>query len=152
EDLAWRKVLELFSKLGRPPSPTEICRATGSSPEDVRMHLAELQAHDLIGIDRASGAIVYAYPFTSEATEHQVELYDHTLHALCAIDALGIGGMLRADVTITSSCHLCATSITITTIKAGQAVDYARPVDPIVWYDLAYDQAAATSCCPSIGF
>jgi alkylmercury lyase len=28
----------------------------------------------------------------------------------------------------------------------------ARPRDAIVWYDLAYSQAAATSCCPSIGF
>jgi hypothetical protein len=145
-------VLELFGKLGRPPDLPEICHATSCSPVQVRAHLAELQAHDLLGTDRTTGAIVYAYPFTSQATEHRVKLYGHTLHALCAIDALGVGGMFRTDVTITSSCRLCATQIEIATTQAGQAVTCARPADAVVWYDLAYDRAAATSCCPSIGF
>jgi hypothetical protein len=152
QDLAWRTVLELFGKLGQPPNVTEIGRSAGWSPEQVHSHLAELQVHDLLGIDRATGAIVYAYPFTSQATEHRVKLYGQTLHALCAIDALGIGSMFRTDVTITSSCRLCAIPIEIATTQAGQAVSCARPADAVVWYDLAYDQAAATSCCPSIGF
>jgi hypothetical protein len=63
----------------------EICRSVGWSPEQVSAHLAELQVHDLLGMDRATGMIVYAYPFTGQATEHRVKLYGHTLHALCAI-------------------------------------------------------------------
>jgi hypothetical protein len=60
--------------------------------------------------------------------------------------------MFRTDVTIASSCRLCATPIEIGTTSAGRAISYARPADAVVWYDLAYGQAAATSCCPSIGF
>ena len=152
QDLAWRTVLELFGTFGRVPNVTEICRSVGWSPEQVHTHLAELQVHDLLGIDRATGAIVYAYPFTSQVTEHRVRLHGRTLYALCAIDALGVGGMFRTDVTITSSCRLCATPIEIATTQAGRAVSCARPTEAVVWYDLAYDQAAATSCCASIGF
>jgi alkylmercury lyase len=31
-------------------------------------------------------------------------------------------------------------------------LSYARPVDAIVWYDLAYSGCAAASCCRSIAF
>jgi hypothetical protein len=74
------------------------------------------------------------------------------VHALCAIDALGIGGMLQTDVTISSSCRVCQTPIEIATANDGRSVEYATPHDVVVWYDLAYGQAAASSCCPSIGF
>jgi hypothetical protein len=120
QDLTWRAVLELFGKLGRPPSPIEICHSTGGSLEQVRADLAELQIHDLLGIDPTTSAIVYAYPLTSQATEHRVELYGRALHALCAIDALGVGGMFRTDVTIASSCRLCATPIDGTTSTGDQ--------------------------------
>ena len=51
-----------------------------------------------------------------------------------------------------SSCRHCGTSIEICTAQSGRALGYARPAGAVVWYDLAYSQAAATSCCPSIGF
>ena len=31
-------------------------------------------------------------------------------------------------------------------------MSHARPAKTVVWYDLAYSQTAAISCCPSIGF
>jgi hypothetical protein len=116
------------------------------------MHLAELQVHDLLGTDHITNEIVYAYPFTSKATEHRISLYGHALHALCAIDALGIGGMFQTDVAIISSCRFCQTPISISTANAGRAISTRTPDDTVVWYDLAYAEAAATSCCPSIGF
>jgi hypothetical protein len=151
-DLTWRMVLELFGRLGRPPSLAEIGEETGLPPDQVRVHLAELEAHDLLGTDRATGELVYAYPFTSQATEHRVTLHRHTLHALCAIDALGVGGMFRTDVTIASSCRLCQIPIDIRTTGAGHVIGAAQPGDTVVWHDLAYDQTAAKSCCPSIAF
>jgi hypothetical protein len=152
QDATWRTVLELFGTLGRPPSLTEVADENGVPPTQVRTYLAELEAYDLLGTDSATGAIVYAYPFTGGVTEHRVELRNRTLHALCAIDALGIGGMYQTDVAITSSCHLCRTPIEIGTTQAGRAISSTRPASAVVWYDFAYSQAAATSCCPSIGF
>ncbi len=116
------------------------------------MLLLELQERDLLGMDLAADAIIYAYPFTSQPTEHRINLGGCTLNALCAIDALGAGSMCRADATITSSCRLCGTTIEIGTVQCGTARGRARPASTVVWYDLAYAQAAATSCCPSIGF
>jgi alkylmercury lyase len=137
-DLAWRTVLELFDRFGRPPNLSEISKEIGLALEQTRALVSELQAH--------------AYPFTKRTTEHRVELHGRKLNALCAIDALGAGGMFRADATIESSCRHCGTSIEISTSQSGRAVSYARPASAVVWYDLAYSQAAATSCCPSIGF
>jgi alkylmercury lyase len=145
-------VLELFARFGRPPSLTEIGKAIDLAPEQIRPLVSELQAHDLLGMDDTAGTVDYACPFTKQATEHRVELHGRKLNALCAIDALGVGGMFRADATIESSCRHCGTSIEIGTSQSGRAVSYARPASAVVWYDLAYSQAAATSCCPSIGF
>jgi alkylmercury lyase len=116
------------------------------------MLVSELQAQDLLGMDDAARTIVYAYPFTREATEHRVELDGHKLNALCAIDALGVGGMYQTDVIVVSSCRFCGTNIEIHTAQNGKALGYARPTGAVVWYDLAYIHIAAASCCPSIGF
>ena len=145
QDLVWRTVLQLFGRFGRPPHLSEVGTAIGLVPEQVRMLVSELQAHDLLGMDEAASTIVYAYPLTGAATDHRVELYGHTLNALCAIDALGVGGMYQTDVTVASSCRLCATGIEIRTARKGAALRDARPAAPVVWYEFAHGHAAATS-------
>jgi alkylmercury lyase len=152
QDLAWRTALELFGRFGRPPQLSEIGKTMGLSPERIRVLVSELQAHDLLGMDDAAGTIVYAYPFSGKATGHRVGLHGSKLNALCAIDALGVGGMFRTDVTIESSCRACEAKIEIATADAGKSLHSARPADAVVWYDLAFNRSVATSCCPSIAF
>jgi hypothetical protein len=152
QDLAWRTLLRLFGQFGRPPHLSEIGQEIGLMPEQLQTLVSELQAHDLLGMNDAADTIVYAYPFTGEATDYRVELHSHKLNALCAIDALGVGGMYQTDVTVASSCRYCESSIELGTAQCGRALSYARPAGVVVWYDLAYSQAAATSCCLSIGF
>ncbi len=110
-----------------------------------------LERQDLLASD-AGDRILYAYPFTGEPTEHRVELNGRQFYAVCAIDALGVGGMFRTDVVIASSCRNCRSSIEIATAASGKSLGHARPADAIVWYDLAYSGRAAASCCPSIAF
>jgi hypothetical protein len=95
EDLTWRKVIELFGLLGRPLSLMEIGGETNLSRDLVRAHLAELQAHDLLGIDRATGEIVYAYPFTSQATEHRIALHGRALQPCAPSMRWGLAACLR---------------------------------------------------------
>src|SRR5712692_10092009 len=64
QDRVWRTVLELFARSGRPPHLHEIGEETSLSVENLQVLVAELQAHDLIGMDKLAGAIAYAYPFT----------------------------------------------------------------------------------------
>ena len=103
-------------------------------------------------MDQAADTIIYAYPFTSQPTDHRVSINGRMLDALCATDALGAGDMYQTDATITSACRLCGAPIEIGTAKQGTTVSHARPAKTVVWYDLAYSQTAAISCCPSIGF
>ena len=60
--------------------------------------------------------------------------------------------MFRSDAVIQSSCRICGSRIEISTAQAGKSLGYAQPGDVVVWYDLAYSESAATSCCPSIAF
>jgi len=152
QDRVWRTVLELFARLGRPPGLYEISKETGLSVENLRILVSELQAHDLLGSDASADVILYAYPFTGHETEHRVQLRGQRLHAVCAIDALGIAGMFRRDVVIQSSCRTCGSRIEIGTAQGGKSLSHARPVDTVVWYDLAYSGRAAASCCLSIAF
>jgi alkylmercury lyase len=152
QDRVWRTVLELFARSGRSPHLHEIGEETGLSAENLRTLVAELEAHDLLGRDPSANVILYAYPFTGQETEHRVQLHGRQLHAVCAIDALGIAGMFRTDVVIGSSCRACAGRIEIGTALGGKSLSYVRPGDSVVWYDLAYSGRAAASCCPSIAF
>lgn len=152
EDRVWRTALELFAVLGRPPHLQEIANETGYFVENLRSLVAKLQAHDLLGIDNAAGAIAYAYPFTGQETEHRVRLRGRQLRAVCAVDALGVAAMFRTDVVIKSSCRACGGDIEVGTAKCGKSLSHARPVDAVVWYDLVYSGCAAASCCRSIAF
>jgi len=105
--------------------------------------------HELQKSSRELGTLESLYVALNFATPSG---FATKLNALFAIDALGVGGMFRADTTIESSCRRCGTSIEIGTSQSGQALSYARPASAVVWYDLAYSQAAATSCCLSISF
>src|SRR6266446_873671 len=152
QDHVWRTVLELFARWGRPPGLREISREAGLSEEQTRTLVSELQAHDLLDSDPSSDVILYAYPFTGERTEHNVQLRGQRLHAVCAIDALGIAGMFGTDVVIESSCRACGKRIEIGTAQGGKSLSHARRADAVVWYDLAYSGRAAASCCPAIAF
>jgi alkylmercury lyase len=152
QDRVWRTVLELFARLGRPPHLHEVSKEICLSIENIRTLVSELQALDLLGSDASAAVILYAYPFTGEQTEHRVQLRGHWLHAVCAIDALGVAGMFRTDVVIESTCRACAKRIEIGTVQGGESLSHALPVDAVVWYDLAYSGRAAASCCPAIAF
>jgi len=152
EDLIWRTVIELFVTSGRPPSVLEIAEATGVSGEQARTILANLQAYDLLALDASATAIIYAYPFSGIPTEHRVKLYGRHLHAVCAVDALGVASMLRTDTEIESSCRPCGARIEVVTCQNGRSLIHPRPTEAVLWYDFAYAQAAAASCCPAIAF
>src|SRR5215472_4867220 len=141
-----------FRRSGKPPHLYEISEETGLSIENSRTFIGELEAHDLLGSGPSADVVRYAYPFTGDQTEHRVRVRGRKLHAVCAIDALGIAAMFGTDVVIESSCRVCGASIEIGTAQDGKSLSYAQPVNAVVWYDLAYSGCAAASCCRSIAF
>ncbi len=152
EDLVWRSVLHLYASLGRAPHSVEISAETGLPEESIKGCLRSLQNRDLLNLDASGADIRHVYPFTESETGHHVALGGHQFNALCAVDALGAGAMYQSDVAIESSCRLCGVEIQITTTMQGRALRNVSPAEAVVWYDFAYRDSAAASCCPTIAF
>lgn len=146
-------LLHLYGEYGRAPEFTELAARVGLSDSAVRALLAALQARDAVVLNPVSGEIVGAYPFTDRTTEHEVTLGAVTLHAMCAIDALGIGSMYDQDIEIRPLCRHCAARIEITTKDRGRAIALCTPITAVVWSSARYEHAcAATSLCMEIAF
>jgi alkylmercury lyase len=92
------------------------------------------------------------YPLTQAATRHSVEVKGHVLHALCAIDALGVAAVYRTDITISSPPRECGATVHVGTAAEGTSLHSVVPRGAVVWYDFVYEGSAAASCCPAITF
>ena len=152
EDCIWRAILRLYGEMGRPPEFGDIAVEAGTTHDLAVLVLDKLRARDLIDLDDAGGRIRLAYPFTESPTRHLVELNGHDFYALCAVDALGVADMYRADTAISSGCHDCGETVHVRTAAKGRALANVFPASSVVWYDFAYDGSAAVSCCPAIVF
>lgn len=152
EDLVWRNVLQRYATIGRPPQAEDVAGDTGISRDRVGALLRKLQLRDLIGLENGSDTIRHAYPFTESETGHRVEFGGHVLRALCAIDALGVGDMYRTEIRVEASCRSCGETISVVTTDQGLKLGSVAPAGAVVWYDFAYGDSAASSCCPSIAF
>jgi alkylmercury lyase len=153
EDLIWRTCIDLFARLGRAPNFAELAAETGVPQQSLKSLLGALRRRDLLGLSSDGEALEYVYPFTVRDTGHHVHVHGHTLNALCAIDALGVGAMCGTDVTIESSCVRCGTPIKLTTAQDGCRLRTISPAHLVVWYDFSsYCDSAASSCCPAIAF
>lgn len=116
-----RAILRSMVERGRPLNEGEITKLAGNADAG-REALALLGAYDLIVrgplvvtdvrtnkqvvLDGMGGEVVGAYPVTMEQTPHKIKVHGHTIHAMCAIDALAVGPMFDADVEIDSVCHV----------------------------------------------
>lgn len=152
EDRVWRTLLRLYADRGRAPEPTAIAFATGLPDHRVATLLRKLHRRDLVGLAPRSVRIRHAYPFTEHATGHRVRIGGHVLNALCAIDALGVAEMYEAEITVSATCRSCGEPLTVTTTENGRALRSVSPAEAVVWYDFAYADNAASSCCPLIAF
>lgn len=132
--------LRAFATTGHAPSRAELERAAaGADPGSV---LAELAAGDVVAFD-AHGEVRAAYPFSPTPTAIEVT-WDGgpTVHAMCAIDALGMSAMLGHPVAITAAEPDTSDAVTV---DVDRERAHWRP-------DTAVVLAGATgeACCPSV--
>ena len=152
EDRARRYILWHFADTGRAPRLFELQRELQlPSQEDAAAILARLHAADLIVYDTAMARITAAYPFSAKPTGHRVEVGDRTLHALCAIDAVGIPFMLGASGVIRSECSWCHVAVEVD-VADGETRTH-RPAGLVAWYpEKDSCGCVATSRCVLINF
>jgi mercuric reductase len=121
-----RTILRSLAETGKPPSQAEIAALLGSSKSAVHA-LGILGKNDLVVLNAPlrtdekthqtiapeNVEVLGAYPLTTENTPHKVSIGDHTVNAMCAVDALVISPMFGFDTIIESRCHVTGTPIRI---------------------------------------
>jgi Alkylmercury lyase len=102
ERALYRWVLRRFAA-GEPPVSTGLADAASTFGVRLEEALAVLTAEDFVHTDRATGAVLVAYPFSGSPRGHRV-LIDgkRWVEAMCAIDALGIAPMLERPIEVIS--------------------------------------------------
>jgi hypothetical protein len=110
-----RTILRSFATTGRPPTATDLDPVTAGSGRTSAETLRALHNIDAIRL-APDGQIAVAYPFSATPTRHTVRIGDQVeVHAMCAIDALGISTMLDQDTLIWSVDVTTSQPVTVTT-------------------------------------
>lgn len=153
EDDVLRAILASYAEQGFALGIRWLAQKAGFPAVEVRRLLERLAARDLLVLDRDSGNIRGAYPFTDRASGHRVTFGERTANAMCAVDALGVGAMLGKDTVVESFCAGCGCEVRAFTTNDGLSLREIHPAESFVWMGLGYDKAcAATSLCLEIVF
>ena len=142
-------ILRSFASTGAPPQQTQLIGTARQYGSDIDRVLADLAAGDYLAFD-ASGAIRAAYPFSGVPTAHHVRIDGGAdVHAMCAIDALGMAAMLGRDVRIDSIDPQTGARLTVT-IAGGRAHWY--PPTMVVFAGALGEGPSVDTCCSYLNF
>jgi hypothetical protein len=101
--LVHQAILRAFARTGQAPSSSDLDQVADAAGVEPAAALAELETADLIVLDPC-GELLATYPFSAAPTPHRLTLGSGvSVHAMCAIDALGVSAMLDQPVTVTSA-------------------------------------------------
>lgn len=139
---------------GRTPTADDLRDAAARVAVDAASALGRMASLDLVQLDDA-GAVRCAYPFSAAPTGHEVFLSgaQQPVHAMCAVDALGIPYMLRCAAEITSSDPSTGAAVRVVIDPATEPVSHPSHAVVVVG-----TEGSATSCsaseiaCPYISF
>ena len=92
---------------GHPPSIAELSSVLKAPAEQVRNALANLAEAHMLVLQKESGEILMANPFSAVPTSFLVETLEFSCYGNCIWDSLGIAALLHQDVHIRTSCADC---------------------------------------------
>ena len=134
----YQMILKSYIDIGRTLNKAEIAEHS----TDIDEVINTLRSNDMVVFD-SNDEPVGAYPFTMEPRDHRVNVNGHTVHSMCALDALAISPMYNVKTQIDSKCHVTGDSISIEQLdkkvinrKEAEGVHFG-----INW------NAATTNCC-----
>jgi len=140
-----RAVISSLVMRGRLPTRAEVADRVGGQQVDAA--LALLGNDDLIVLSPDRRDILGAYPVTSETTPHTLEVNGHTIHAMCALDALAVAPVFDCVVNVRSHCRMTGEAIALS--QKGERITGAWPVTTRVgvrWRRPSGDCAAHSLC------
>ncbi len=146
-------ILQTFANTGHSPSLAEIQQQFSLDTEqEANQWVADMEYTKVIHRTPGDLLVTHAYPFSNEKTRYKVILASGVqVHAMCAIDALGIPFMLDTNAMIESECLHCQGSIQIS-IKNSDIVNHSPENLLIGYVPMGCCSTPATDQCPLINF
>ena len=137
-----RLVYDTVRERGAPPSIAELSARSAESQTAVRAALVRLAAARMLVLQRASGEVLMAPPFSAVPTPFLVRASLHESYANCAWDALGVPVTLGAPAQIVSACGCCGDAMALqidgTTTPVGDGVIHFAVPARRWWEDLVF--------------
>jgi hypothetical protein len=106
-----RYVYDHTMREGLPPTMAETASALSTSPGNVQTSFRRLADGHILVLQRGSGEILMANPFSAVPTPFLVRAGDLSWYGNCIWDAMGIPAMLNQDAAIKASCGCCGTAM-----------------------------------------
>ncbi len=122
-------VYDHFTRTGQAPTIAEIAQTFSSPLPDIQAAFQRLVERKALVLQKESGEILMAEPFSAVPTPFRVETEEQSWWGNCIWDALGIPAMLNTDATIITSCGDCGEKMVLT-IKYG----FLRQGEGVVHY------------------
>lgn len=138
----YQLILKSYVDLGRSLSKDEIAEHV----KDVDETINTLRSNDMVVFDD-SDEPVGAYPFTMEQREHKVKVNNHTVHSMCALDALSVSPMFGHKTHIDSKCHETGAPVSID--QFDQTISNSDE-NKDVYFGLNWNSAANNCCATSL--
>ena len=135
-------ILKSYVERGRTLNKAEIAEYV----ENIDDAINTLRSNDMVVFD-SNDEPVGAYPFTMEQRVHKIRVNDHTIHSMCALDALAISPMFNVKTHIESKCHVTSDRISIE--QLNQEV-LNRNENEEVHFGLSWNSAANNCCATSL--
>ncbi|MGW4842987.1 organomercurial lyase [Nocardia brasiliensis] len=139
-----------FAEHGCAPEVAELSEVFAGQDVSIRSVLWRLHEADIIRLDR-DGGITSAYPFSSTPTRHRVHLAGGpSVHAMCAVDALGLAAMLDTDTELDSTDPV--THAPIKVAVRGQHLTADLPGVVVFVGSRVGQGPSADTCCNYVNF
>ncbi|MCK4833924.1 MAG: hypothetical protein KAT12_04070 [Gammaproteobacteria bacterium] len=138
----YQMILKSYVELGRTLNRSEIAEHVS----DIDNAIDTLRSNDMVVFDNKDEP-VGAYPFTMEERDHKVKVNGHTVHSMCALDALAVSPMFNVKTHIKSKCHVTGDTISID--QLDQEV-LNKSENEEVHFGLNWNSAANNCCATSL--
>ena len=106
-------VYDFVIRKGMPPTIAETSSVLSRSPDEVRDSFRRLADGHILVLQKDSGEILMANPFSAVPTPFQVKAGGRSYYGNCIWDAMGIPAMLAQDAVIETSCGCCSTAMNL---------------------------------------
>ncbi len=106
-----RRVYDDVIREGIVPTKSALASKGGVALGDVTAALTRLADAHMLVLQRDSGEILMANPFSAVPTPFLVTITERSWYGNCIWDAMGIAAMLHSNATIAASCGCCGTAM-----------------------------------------